>query len=76
MFIENSGKHVADILSRTECTKHKVPNGIPCWHIPIDGFGYRAALCGKRIKLAGYAGKISAMSMQQKSSANKSRAHS
>ncbi len=63
--IDNDGKHVATILNRTNCDKHQASTGIPCWNIPIEGFGYLAAVCGLRIKRAGYNGKVTPTSLQQ-----------
>lgn len=62
---DNDGRHVSTILSRTDCTKHHSPVGIPCWHIPVDGYGYLAAICGLRAKRAGFVGQISPTSLQQ-----------
>lgn len=66
MIIENDGKHIADITSRTICPRHRRGEGEACWDIPLDS-GYKAAVCGKRIKNAGFIGKISPGSMRQKS---------
>lgn len=69
MSLENDGKHVAQILAGIACKKHKAPAGDPCWYVPFGTkAGYAAALCGARIKLAGFNGTITAVSTQMKSS--------
>lgn len=69
MFVQdNLGEHIVGAISRTICKKHGAPEGIPCWHLPkSNGFGYYPAICGGRIRLAGFAGKISPQSMRAKS---------
>jgi len=62
----NTGKHIQHISDSTECKKHKAPSGIPCFHIKHgSSFGYSAGVCGKRIKSAGFIGKISPTAMQK-----------
>lgn len=67
--IENHGKHLHRAIDTTSCGVHKVPTGIPCWHMPknVEGAeGFYGAICGKRIRKAGFIGKISASSMRVK----------
>jgi hypothetical protein len=56
---------IADILGRTECEKHKVPTGVPCFHIPKDVGGYHAAICNTRV-LGVYNGTIDPTSISNK----------
>lgn len=66
MPLDNTGKHIQSIISRVECKKHRVPEGIPCYHLRLDSVeGYGAGVCGPRIKLAGFVGQISAMSLRK-----------
>lgn len=67
MSMSNNGKHLGQILDRVKCDRHKAPTGIPCFHIPKgDGEGFYAGICGLRINRAGCTGKISPLSLQQK----------
>lgn len=67
--INNDGKHVSKIVAQTECVTHHAPTGIPCWHVNLDTVeGYGAAVCGIRIKKAGYNGKISDTALQKSGS--------
>lgn len=65
--IENHGQHMHRAIDTTSCGVHKVPEGVPCWHMPknVEGAeGYYGSICGKRIRKAGFIGKISAASMR------------
>ena len=67
----NDGQHIKEILSRTTCEKHKVPKGIPCFHIKFDTLeAYGPAICNDRVVKAGFVGTISpsSQSRSQKSS--------
>jgi hypothetical protein len=67
--IENHGKHLHRAIDTTSCGVHKVPTGVPCWHMIKNvegGEGFYGAICGKRIRKAGFIGKISASSMRVK----------
>jgi hypothetical protein len=69
----NTGKHIASIIDRTRCDKHKAPNGEPCFHVDFgtrDGYG--TGVCNRRIKLAGFNGKISLTSVQLSKGGRKS----
>ena len=67
--IENTGKHLRDLIERVGCGRHQVPKGVPCYHLPKnvrgDG-GYYPGACGVRIKKGGFVGKISPQSMRTK----------
>jgi hypothetical protein len=68
--IENHGIHMHRAIENTSCGKHQVPKGIPCWHMHknVEGAeGYYGAICGSRIRKAGFIGKISASSMRARS---------
>lgn len=42
------------ILDRLGCGRHKVPVGVPCFHVVRDGFGRGAGICNYRAKKAGF----------------------
>lgn len=72
---ENSGIHITEIMSRTDCERHKANQGSPCWHIRCDtNARVLPALCGTRIKKAGFVGNVSHESMQTKAQHDKKRA--
>jgi hypothetical protein len=65
--IENHGQHLHRAIEKTSCDRHNAPTGVPCWHMPKQAEGtegYYASICGKRIRKAGFIGKISASSMR------------
>lgn len=65
--IENNGKHLYRAIDNTSCGVHKAPAGVPCWAMQKQAEGtegYYGAICGKRIRKAGFVGKISASSMR------------
>lgn len=65
----NNGVHIPTILERTECPQHKVPLGIPCFHVDYDTVeGYGAGVCNNRVARAGYNGEITSFSLRQKNS--------
>lgn len=65
---ENPGIHISRIVTETPCPKHRASMGVPCWIIPTNTLrGFYPAVCGKRIKRAGFIGKISPQSMRMKS---------
>lgn len=65
--IHNDGEHVSYICNQTECPKHRVDKGTPCWSIYQSDTGrYLPALCGIRIKRAGFVGSISQLSLNKK----------
>lgn len=68
--IENDGNHIQHAMDTTSCTRHKATTGIPCWHVRKGAKGlegYYAAICGSRIRKAGFVGKISPESIRSKS---------
>jgi hypothetical protein len=70
----NTGEHIKDIVSRTECKKHKVPTGVPCFHIKFDSVNaYGAAICNDRVVKAGFVGQISSGSSSRSSRPNNKR---
>lgn len=64
----NDGKHIIDVVSRAECKQHAAPVGIPCWNVFPDSQSEASAraVCGSRIRSAGYVGRISETAMQTK----------
>lgn len=68
--LENTGKHLHGVISRTSCGKHKVSEGIPCYTMPnnsaLSSNPFHYGICGVRIRKAGFVGKISAESMRRK----------
>ena len=70
----NTGEHIDDIVNRTTCEKHKVPKGVPCFHIHYDtAEKYGPAVCGPRITKAGFNGSIQPSSLSRKSKDSGSR---
>lgn len=67
MFLDNDGKHIHHILTTTDCPDHMRNIGDPCWYI-MNGisWGYGSAVCGSRIRAAGYNGEITPTSIQLK----------
>lgn len=63
----NSGKHIDDIVDRTSCLIHTAPKGYPCFSIRYDdGKGTDGpAVCGPRIKAAGFNGIINPNSLSR-----------
>ena len=77
--IDNDGRHVAAVLNRTDCDIHHAPEGIPCWHVTPGSshrVGYLAAVCGSRVRRAGFVGAISAVSLQLNTAGGRSRRRS
>ena len=65
---ENPGIHIPRIVNDTACPKHHAPEGVACWVIPTNNLlNFYQAVCGKRIKRAGFIGNISPQSMRLKS---------
>lgn len=68
----NDGKHITHIVATVPCGQHQAPRGSACWAVEtqvIDtDFSERQAyaVCGSRIRKAGYNGKISPTSVQMK----------
>lgn len=64
----NTGQHITDAIMRSVCVKHGAQKGEPCWHIPLSNASADnlRAICGLRIKHAGYIGKISETSLSSK----------
>lgn len=71
--MEPNVRRMETILLRTNCPKHKVPKGIPCWHIKknvltppgVENLDFYAAACGGRIKRAGFKAPISLKSVNR-----------
>jgi hypothetical protein len=63
----NSGKHIDDIIDRTDCSIHYAAQGFPCFVVRYgngkneDGPG----ICGPRIKKAGFTGTIHPSSLSR-----------
>lgn len=65
--MHNDGQHVVYICNKTECSKHNADIGTPCWSVYQSETGrYLPALCGSRIRKAGFAGVITALSLNKK----------
>jgi hypothetical protein len=65
MSISNDGKHLERVYQDTFCNKHSANKGMPCWAIEGGKPGnFVLGVCGKRVKAAGYNGKISADSVK------------
>lgn len=61
---DNNGKHVFTIINSTKCVKHDAEEGAPCWTVYV-AFSRRwaPAVCGARIKRAGFTGVPSPASL-------------
>lgn len=63
----NDGRHINGIIGNTTCKKHKAEAGVACWDVYVTASQrFAPAVCGSRIKRAGYNGKISPSSLSQK----------
>jgi len=64
----NTGKHIDFIISQTDCDKHNAPKGYACFEVRYDSRrGERgSAVCGTRIKDAGFDGEINPSSLSRK----------
>lgn len=65
--MENSGRHIYDIIFRTICTRHGGGGGGACYMLESSNGVLLPAVCGKRIREAGFRGKISDESVRRKS---------
>lgn len=66
---DNRGQHLHRAVDATTCKKHKADVGMPCWVLPSNNVftnNLHYAICGSRIRSAGYVGKISEDSMRTK----------
>lgn len=62
---ENNGIHIPAIVNSVDCAIHGVREGEACYLVPVEGpKPYLSGVCGKRIRKAGYNGKISPMALQ------------
>lgn len=74
----NTDLRIEQVVNSTICTKHNKDATYPCWTIETDiversGRVRQAyGICGRRVAAAGFNGKISAQSMQQKTSGGRS----
>lgn len=66
MGMHNNGKHIETIVDETVCTKHSADQGRACWPIEnrTDSCRPGMAVCGSRISLYGFNGRISEQSTQ------------
>lgn len=67
MYRFNSGEHIDEIVDKIGCDRHRVAKGVPCFEIRYnDGRGKPGpAVCGSRIKKAGFNGKINPISISR-----------
>lgn len=66
----NNGKHIDDIIDRTSCDTHNATTGTACFYIRFDGGkgDNGPAICGTRIRKAGFNGKIHPNSLSRSGS--------
>jgi hypothetical protein len=58
------------VMSASHCKKHKAELDKPCWVLPIkNGRGEAPAVCGARVKRAGFNGGVRVSSNNQTPSA-------
>lgn len=63
----NDGKHIDDIIARTECKMHQADKGSPCWYIRYSNTNKEGpGICNARVKAAGFNGKIKPNSLRQR----------
>lgn len=64
----NSGKHIDDVIRRTTCDRHNGDKGIACFYVFYGSKNGEAgpAICGDRVKAAGFNGKIQPSSLRLK----------
>lgn len=61
---DNDGIHIEHIVNSTKCAKHGAEEGTPCWDIFIGAIQEEGmAVCGTRIRSAGFEGRISRSSL-------------
>lgn len=60
--IDNDGLHIHQIVDSTPCGKHAADIGQGCWNISV-GENAHLAICGSRVREAGFNGRISASSL-------------
>lgn len=63
----NSGQHIDDVVNRTNCDKHNASEGTPCFYLYYDrtSISRGSAVCGERVKKAGFDGQIDPRSLSQ-----------
>lgn len=73
----NSGEHIDEVVSRTSCDKHDAPEGTPCFYLYYDKASLTrgSAVCGERIKKAGFDGEIDPRSLRQNAPNKKTRSY-
>jgi hypothetical protein len=54
------------IINKDGCPEHAAGKGIACWHIITAKGMVNFAVCGKRIRRAGYNGRIHPSSLRKK----------
>lgn len=76
--MQNDGKRIESIINSTACGKHQADRGVACWSVATriveSDFSerYGLAVCGRRIKKAGFNGKIDPRSLRSKSAGGRS----
>lgn len=67
----NDGVHIVYIMGVNPCARHGADLGTPCWYLHISATkSLSPAVCGSRIKAAGYNGKISEESLRKSTKPN------
>jgi len=73
----NNGEHISEVVNRTSCERHKVPKGIPCFHVYYDTRdALGPAVCGARVVKAGFNGTINPSSLSKSSKRQPARSRS
>lgn len=60
---ENDGRHIETVVWANECKRHNVGRGEPCFVSYTGADEMISGVCGKRIKKAGFNGKIDPRSL-------------
>ena len=62
----NDGVHIRAIIEGTSCEKHHAERNVACWDIYVGAISdWAPAICGARVRKAGFVGTISPTSMSQ-----------
>lgn len=68
---ENNGIHISSIISSTSCEHHDAAQNEGCWYIWVATDQSKSpAVCGRRIRKAGFTGTITPLSLSRFPNAN------
>lgn len=64
---------IQKVLASTDCRRHKADVETPCWVLHLNAGRFAPAVCGSRVKRAGYNGDIRESSLRSTNAATKKR---